>query len=266
MLFGEKYVTKNLSDIKKKDSSQELRGIWAVEFGELASIATADIETLKEFLSRAVDKYRPTYGQIKISVPRNCVFWGTTNAESFLKDETGNRRFWVIVLTQAIDLEYVRAHRNEIWGEAYALAKAGEPHWFTRIKEQEAEERNHDFLSIDAWADPIYGYCLGKTFVRTDQIYQMAICGGDINAAKTLDERAQRRISRVLTILGAKSSTKRIDGRVLRVWQLPVTFCAELRIAENNKDVTVVTPNVNDSAEKDCPQNAFLQVLAKFRN
>lgn len=220
-LFGKQYVKSNLSDIRSKDSVQELKGIWAVEFGELASIANSDVETLKEFLSRSIDKYRPSYGRTKIDVPRTCVFFGTTNSASFLKDETGNRRFWILEIDGKIDLDYVRLHRDEIWGEAYAAALSDETHWLEDADERAAEARTKDFIAVDAWEELVYRYCKGKKAVKVDEIYQMAICGGDLNAFKGLGERENKRISRILTMMGAKSQSVRIDGKVVRAWKVP---------------------------------------------
>lgn len=220
-LFGKQYVKTNLSDIRSKDAVQELRGIWAVEFGELASIANADVESLKEFLSRSIDKYRPSYGKYKIDVPRTCVFFGTTNSPSFLKDETGNRRFWVIELPGKIDLEYVHNHRDEIWGEAYAAAQSGENHWLIDSEEAEAEQRAQEFVTSDAWQELVFDFCKGKKAVRVEEVYQMAICGGDINAPKSLGEREARRLQKILTMMGARLQAVRLEGRVVRAWKIP---------------------------------------------
>lgn len=229
-LFGAKYVKTNLADIRSKDSVQELKGIWAVEFGELASVNNSDVEVLKEYLSRAVDKYRPSYGRTKIDIPRNCVFFGTTNAASFLKDETGNRRFWIIELSDFIDLSLVDEIRDDVWGEAYTAAMEGEEHWLTGTGAEGAEERTKEFLNLDAWAQLVHDYCIGKTVVRVEDIYQMAICGGDPAAPKTLDARVQARLNRILTIFGAKSGTHRIKGKPMRAWGLPDSFSKEIRV------------------------------------
>lgn len=240
LLFGSRYVKTNLADIKSKDAVQELKGIWAVEFGELASIANSDVESLKEFLSRSIDKYRPSYGKTRIDVPRSCVFFGTTNATAFLKDETGNRRFWIIELNQEINLDWVRKHRDDIWAEAYNAALAGEEHWLKGEYVQGAEDRAQEFYAIDAWAQLVHDYCVGKDTVRTEDIYQMAICGGDPGAPRSLDDRAQKRIAKILTFYGAKSGTIRIKGRPVRAWRLPDSFRDDVRITTG-----AATPSAN---------------------
>lgn len=265
-LFGAKYVKTNLSDIKSKDAMQELKGIWAVEFGELASVTNADVEALKEFLSRSIDKYRPSFGRVKMDIPRTCVFFATTNDETFLRDVTGNRRFWIVVVEQDIDLKWVRENRDAIWGEAYEAATAEgdvyvsgwgpakEEHWLYDDLAKQAEDRTKDFLVVDAWMDLIHDYCVGKTSVRTEEIYRMAICGGDPNAPKTLDIKVQMRIGKVLTTLGAKSKTMRVNGKLMRAWALPPAFQEGVRIT------------AKEAAKEPVEQLSFLKQLVEKSN
>ena len=83
-------------DLTSKDARQHLAGQWLVEMGEIAQFRRSEIETVKSYLSCQFDKYRPPYGRSDITVPRQCVFVGTTNANAYLHDPTGNRRFWPV--------------------------------------------------------------------------------------------------------------------------------------------------------------------------
>ena len=74
----------------------QMAGVWCVEIAELTGMRRADIERVKAFASRRVDRYRPSYGRHVITAPRQCICIGTTNSERYLKDETGARRFWPI--------------------------------------------------------------------------------------------------------------------------------------------------------------------------
>ncbi len=86
-----------LTDMKDKSGPEKLQGYWILELGELAGMRKADIETVKSFISRVDDKYRASYGVNVESHPRQCIIVGTTNAETgFLRDITGNRRFWPV--------------------------------------------------------------------------------------------------------------------------------------------------------------------------
>ncbi|MFI3253656.1 MAG: virulence-associated E family protein [Eubacteriales bacterium] len=86
-----------LTDMKDKASAEKLQGYWLLELGELAGLKKTDIEVVKAFLSRTDDIYRPSYGRTVESHPRQCILVGTTNSETgFLRDITGNRRFWPV--------------------------------------------------------------------------------------------------------------------------------------------------------------------------
>ena len=85
-----------LSDTKDKTAAEKLQGYWILEIGELAGLKKTDIETLRGFLSRQNDIYRAAFGRRATPHPRQCVFIGTTNADTYLRDITGNRRFWPV--------------------------------------------------------------------------------------------------------------------------------------------------------------------------
>lgn len=120
-----------LTDMKDKSGPEKLQGYWILELGELAGMRKVDIESVKSFISRNDDKYRPSYGVTVESHPRQCIIVGTTNAErGFLRDITGNRRFWPITVTG--DCIKKPWHLNnyeisQIWAEALIKYHIGEP-------------------------------------------------------------------------------------------------------------------------------------------
>ena len=73
-----------------------LPGAWIVEISELDGMKKAEVESIKRFLTTQSDRYRPAYGRYTVDVPRSCVFAGTTNENAYLRDPTGNRRFWPV--------------------------------------------------------------------------------------------------------------------------------------------------------------------------
>ena len=79
-----------------KEAEAHTRGKLFIEIGELEAIRRAEVETLKNFISTSVGKFRPAFGKNEVSRPRQCVFWGSTNEQQFLKDASGERRFWII--------------------------------------------------------------------------------------------------------------------------------------------------------------------------
>jgi hypothetical protein len=121
---------------------ESLSGRWIVEAGELKGMRHGEVEHLKALLSRQVDRSRMAYGRLVQEVPRQCVIIGTTNSSVYLKDTTGNRRFWPVEVN-GIDTPALRRDRDQIWGEAAALEAAGEsirlPQelWLAAAQEQE---------------------------------------------------------------------------------------------------------------------------------
>lgn len=117
LLVGDKYFLDWLPNLNDKDSALSLQGMWGVEMGELSQFRKNELENIKAFITRTVDKLRPPYGRRLIESPRRCVFFGTTNRETYLVDETGNRRFKPIVVG-ALDFEALRAEREQLFAEA----------------------------------------------------------------------------------------------------------------------------------------------------
>lgn len=120
----------SLNDTKDKTAAEKLQGYWILEIGELAGLRKAEVETLRSFLSRQNDIYRASFGKRATPHLRQCVFFGTTNAETgYLRDTTGNRRFWP-VKTPGSDKKHswdLDEHEiNQIWAEALEYVKAGE--------------------------------------------------------------------------------------------------------------------------------------------
>jgi len=102
-----------------------IQGVWLYEIAELVGKSAADIERVKAFASRTVDRTRPAYGRCRVDRPRRCVFVATTNNETgtYLRAE-GNRRFWPVPCGR-IDLERLARERDQLWGEAAAIEARG---------------------------------------------------------------------------------------------------------------------------------------------
>lgn len=98
---------------------EAMEGVWIYELGELDGLSRADTNKVKAFASRQTDRARMAYARFRETRPRESIFIGTTNDETYLRDQTGNRRFWP-VRTGAIDLETLRRDRDQLWAEAAA--------------------------------------------------------------------------------------------------------------------------------------------------
>ncbi|PKM30396.1 MAG: conjugal transfer protein TraC [Gammaproteobacteria bacterium HGW-Gammaproteobacteria-11] len=137
-----------------KDAYQAIRGKWIIELGELDSFNKAESTKAKQFFSAYVDTYRESYGRRTVDVQRQCVFAGTTNQEEYLKDTTGNRRYWP-VLCKYVDIELLRSMRDQLWAEALHRYRAGERWWVERDETADFAEEQDARYMVDVWEHPI---------------------------------------------------------------------------------------------------------------
>ena len=144
-----------------KDSLQLITKRWIVELGELTSFSRSAAEEQKSFLAKSADFFRPPYAEIPVEWPRRCVFAGTTNRPEYLTDVTGNRRHWPVT-TGKIDLEALRADRDQLWAEAVALYKAGVQWYLTDDEQQIANAQTELRMVSTVLAEEIEAWFLSK--------------------------------------------------------------------------------------------------------
>ena len=94
--MGRQWYNDSITSFDGKDAREALRGVWIVELGEMNAFNRSEIEAAKQFLSQTEDRYRAAYGRRSVAYPRRCVFFGTSNVDDYLRDATGNRRYWPI--------------------------------------------------------------------------------------------------------------------------------------------------------------------------
>ena len=142
--LGGRWFSDSFTTLQGKDAYEQVLGVWLMEVGELAGMRKAEAETIKLYISKQVDRFRPAYGRRTQEFPRQCIFIGTTNESQFLRDATGNRRFWVVDTpnTPERDLwdELTPETVRQIWGEAVTIYKAGEKLYLPRDLERVARE------------------------------------------------------------------------------------------------------------------------------
>jgi len=140
-----------ISDMKDKTAPEKLQGNIILEIGELAGLKKVDVETVKSFVSRTDDKYRPSYGMIVESHPRQCIIVGSTNCESgFLRDITGNRRFWPVrVSSDSRKKAWQLTEVEQVWAEAIIKYRAGEELFLKGEEAQMAFSQQADAMESD---------------------------------------------------------------------------------------------------------------------
>lgn len=156
ILHGADWFGDALPPMSSKDASDYIRGKWGIELAELAFQQKAEVEAQKGFISRREERFRPAYGREEVCYPRRCVFWGTTNRNDYIKDDTGNRRFLPIRVTQ-VDIESLRANRDKLWAEAVYYYKQGEEYWLSDTLAEQANQQANERVENDPWVEMVQG-------------------------------------------------------------------------------------------------------------
>jgi hypothetical protein len=170
------WFSDGLPDLREgKEVSQHLQGVWLIEMSELSAMRKADVETLKAFIARERDRYRPPYGRREVDQPRQCVFVGTTNEAVYLKDSTGGRRFWPIKAS-SIDLDALRLDRDQLFAEAVRSFHAGARWWPDKDLERELIKAEQDArYAQDLWHDDVLKYLIAKNRVTVGEVAERAL-------------------------------------------------------------------------------------------
>jgi predicted P-loop ATPase len=161
--LGGAWFTNQMERMGSKDASMQTHGKWIIEIAELGSMSKADVDIVKDFMSRQTERYRPPYASRLIEVPRQCIFGGTVNPGQYLRDDTGGRRFWPVACGQ-IDLEALRRDKDQIWAEARVKYDEGWTWWLdvpevaaqaereqaARYRDDPWEEMVRDFVRFSA--------------------------------------------------------------------------------------------------------------------
>ena len=192
------WFSDDLADLGTKDASMQTQGAWLIEISELDAMTRQEVSRVKAFVSRSTDRFRPPYGSRIIESPRSCVFWGTTNSDAYLKDETGGRRFWPIKAGR-IDLAGLELVRDQLWAEASKLLAAGAVWWLVnpetnRIAEGEQIARYQG----DPWDEVIAAHLKTVNDVSVDEILRNVL-HIEIGRANQVD---QNRVARCLRAHG----------------------------------------------------------------
>jgi predicted P-loop ATPase len=228
------WFSDELADLGSKDAAMQTKGVWGIEVSELDAMSRMEVSRIKAFITRTTDRFRPPYGSRIIESPRSCVFWGTTNADGYLKDETGGRRFWPVKIGK-INVEKLRDMRDQLWAEAVILYNANMPWWITKAETlKEAERHQSDRYIGDPWDRAIADYVDASQEVTIDEVLRSALhleigrCG----------QSEMNRVARSLKALGCHRFQVRTGAKRIWKYRRPMT---EEDQSENVTTLKVVT-------------------------
>jgi putative DNA primase/helicase len=189
-VLGEPWYTDNAIRVGDKDSLMAMQLVWIAESAELESLNKAETTLIKQFLSAQEDMYRPPYGAQVKKRPRHTVMGGTTNADNFLKDASGDRRFWPLEV-EVVHLDVLRGMRLQLFAEALHRLRAKEQYWPTREQEKELIfPEQVRFKKEERWEDYLDAYVNARTNDKHDDAMDSPRCHRDFFTSVELYDKA----------------------------------------------------------------------------
>ena len=183
--FGE------LTTFDLKVAQEQMNGKWILELGELGATNKTQIEQQKAFISATSATVRPAYGDYPIEYKRQCVLTGTTNETEYLKDSTGNRRWWPIDsgLPEGVEINLTKLRENidQIWAEVVFLHSIDETTLLSKEARELAQNKQHEKKEQDEWEGIINAWL--KTEARKDRYDSEKIQQDDVFSCAEKEER-----------------------------------------------------------------------------
>lgn len=218
-ILGKYWYGDILIDPYSKDTVDALRGKWIIEISEM-ECAKREVTALKRFISCVSDRVRPAYARTTQDFPRQCVFIGTINPENgrgYLKDPTGNRRYWPVYL-EAIDFVRLRSDIDQIWAEAVQVYKKGDFKLYLDTKELQdfARKQADERFETDPIEEVIGNYLVDTNRERITNQEIMTDCL--MMSVSRLDKFFAGRIACAMNRLGYAYKLARYQGRTQRCY------------------------------------------------
>jgi predicted P-loop ATPase len=212
LVHNESWFTDRLSHVASKDAAMEIAGVQVIEIAEMDALLKAAPSAAKAFLTRRQDPFRPPYGRHVIRLPRQCVFAATINPPAdgrYLTDPTGARRFWPVACRDMIDLDGLRAARDQLWAEAVARFCAGEKWWLeTPQLEALATVEQDARFEVDPLEEPVREWVGDRIDVSLWDVIKHVLGF----TREQCPQKFQKRVSRILGRMGFKKARPRILG------------------------------------------------------
>lgn len=213
ILCGDEAFGDSVPPLNTKDAMDYVRGKWIVELAELSSVSKAEVEHVKAYITRTEEKFRPAYTRLEVTYQRRCVFVGTTNRTDYLRDETGNRRFWPVAVDE-IDHERLRQDRDLIWAAAVSLYRAGERWWLSAEEGALAGAEQAKRTTVDPLYEEVEQWLAdtGKTETCMKEVALRFLPADEGSLSVTLTPQLQHRLRGALNAAGFVSAGRRLTA------------------------------------------------------
>lgn len=195
-LGGQWYLDTQLTTGEnKKDLIDIMRTGWIIEIADLAGFRKHEVDYLRSFITRKVDRVRLAYGRMAKDFPRQCIFIGTHNPSGdnqYLKDDTGNRRFWPIKCGDKIRVDMMKQWRDQLWAEAYAMYLKKEQFHFTDDESLAILKGLHEEREVDIPVnEKIEQYVANRNCVHVEDIFTKVFKNGNMGAMSFAEQRSK---------------------------------------------------------------------------
>lgn len=210
-ILGDAWFSDSLPDFEHDAVrlAQHLRGKWLIEIGELAGMNRADTNNLKAFMTKREEVFTPKYARREVREPRQCLFVGTTNNDTYLRDETGGRRFWPVKVGE-IDTAALERDRAQLFAEAVAAYRNNESWWpDADFERKHIAPEQDDRFEADPWEEPIAAFLESRSKVTVMEVAKGALHveTGKVGTAE------QRRITAIMTRMKWTRGERTGNGR-----------------------------------------------------
>ena len=156
MAGADNFSDQTILTLNDRQQQEQMEGVWLYEIADLTGISRAEVEKVKAFASRQIDRARAAYARKRTDRPRRCIFFATTNERTYLASQTGNRRFWPVACGH-IDVGGLAADRDQLWAEAAELEAGGESLFLPESLWGEAAALQEARREVDPWDEILAG-------------------------------------------------------------------------------------------------------------
>ena len=226
-------------DPRNKDSIIQATSNWICELGEIGSTLKKDMDSVKAMLTKANDEYRLPYGRTTLKFPRMTSFVGTVNDDKFLIDQTGNRRFATVPISDDVHIDYntqIRPFNSlQLWAQVYRIvqeeiAKGETIASCFRLDpemKEELDSRNEEYTKPMKAEDEVIDILSRLNMDRQNPLISYKITDEYMTVTEFMTQHYElakytaEQISKVLGKLGYKTIKKKINGKVIRMKLLP---------------------------------------------